>query len=258
MKYLDADVLDSDAKKFTGALIDQWLTGVPFDSFFTRDELNESLYNALQPIVWNLLASDTQMEYEQVCQILWEQGQPKWAGEWRRAWGETQFVSAMREQLNVIQRDLLNDTQYNQSAHAPVQTAYDEEPARLTRYVVRNWLNGIEDPDRYARMEELIGPYALALTTKFWNTPRILPSDDVIYWFDEYMQPSASVFIRKDWDEEKIMGDIEATFNVLEHKVSFEDNSLIHNRARKKFLDAVGQRRGHKSAAAHTPRWNNI
>lgn len=254
MKYLDIDMLDSDAKKFTGALIDQWLTGVSFDSFFPRDELNESLYNALQPIVWNILASDTQMEYEQVCQTLWEQGQTKLAVEWRKAWGEPRFVSAMREQLNTIQRDLLKDTQYNQSADALVQTAYDEEPARLTRYVVRNWLNGIEDPDRYARMEDIIGPCTLALTTKFWNIPRTLSSDDVIYWFDEYMQPSANVFIRKDWDEAKIMRDIEATFNVLEHQVSFLDNSL---KARKKFLDAVGQRRGHKSAAAHIPQRNN-
>lgn len=257
MRHLDADVLDSDAKKITAGLIDQWLHGVSFDSFFTRDELNHSLYNALQPIVWNILASDTQTEYDQVCQLLWEKGQTKLAYEWRNAWGETQFISAMRKQLNAIQHELLKDKQYNQSAYAPVQTAYDEEPARLTRYVVRNWLNGIEDPDRYARMEDIVGPYTLTLTTKFWNTPRTLPSDDVIYWFDEYMQPSASVFIRKDWDEKKIMDDIEATFNVLEHKVSFEDSSLIHNQARKNFLDAVGQRRGHKSAAAHIPQRNN-
>lgn len=244
MKQLDFDVLKHDADDYTVLLIDLWLHGVSFDGVFSHDDLFEFLYPKLQPRVLEVLSSDTMVDYEQVRNIFGTEARPEMAVTARNRWGENQFLNAMHENLDLIEEYL--QCAQPPTAIVPLDIAQlptdDPEPMRLSQYILRNWLNRVCNTDNRPAMEERLLPAVLSLTSEYWNTPRHLPKDDVIYWFDEYMMPAVSPFIRKDWSAEQIIHDIQMTFVTLNTKVVFEDQNFQHTTHRR-FNSAVEQRR---------------
>lgn len=229
MKQLDFEVLEKDAEDFTILLVDLWVRGVSFDGVFSEDDLRAFLYDKLQLRVLDVLSSDTQVDYEQVRDIVGTGGRSEIGIGVRNRWGETQFLSAMCEALDHIQKQLQCAEPAAEIVPflTPTSSIDDPEPMRLSQYVLRNWLNGswTSKEDREALKQQIL-PSVLSLTSAYWNTPRELPKDDVIYWFDEYMMPSTSSFVRKDWSVAQIIKDIQMTFVTLEAKVRVEDQKL--------------------------------
>lgn len=255
MKQLDFEVLERDAEDFTILLIDLWVRGVSFDGVFSEDDLRQFLYEKLQPHVLDVLSSDTQVDYEQVRDIVGTGGRPEIGIGVRNRWGETQFLSAICESLDHIQKQL----QCAQPAAEivpllpPTPFLDDPEPMRLSQYVVRNWLDGSGSKEDREALKTQILPSVLSLTSAYWNTQRELPKDDVIYWFDEYMMPSTSSFVRKDWSVAQILKDIQMTFVTLEAKVMVEDQKLQRT-MRWNLSEAVQQRRAkHTDPISVTP-----
>lgn len=245
MNQLDYDVLAKDAEDYTVLMIDLWLHGVGFDGVFSRDDLSEFLYAQLQPRVLEVLASDTMVDYEQVRDIFGTEARPEMAATARGHWGENQFLSGMRESLDQIQQYLKCAEPAAEIAPLPIliSSTDDLEPMRLSQYVLRNWVNGswTSEEQREALKTQIL-PSVLSLTSAYWNTQRALPKDDVIYWFDEYMMPSTSNFIRKDWSVAQIIKDIQMTFVTLNTKVMFEDQKFQRT-AHWNLSQAVQQRR---------------
>lgn len=245
MKILDIESLDSDTNECTAFLVKQWTNDVQFDVVFDKKQLEYFLYSKVRPMVFDVLACDTPMDYTDVKILLLEKGACDLPVERLTSWGDTQFKNALHERLKDLKNEVTTDVDpdmLHYSAHNSVDSFMSDEPPRLTRYAVRNWLADISSENaKYSDMYSTVYDHVLEKTTAFWNTPTLLPADDLIYWFDEFMAPSTEARFRKHWNVDQILKDIDATFVVLQHKVDFESNALQDSKT--SFINKVRNRR---------------
>lgn len=245
MKILDIESLDADTNECTAFLVKQWTNDVQFDAVFDKKQLEYFLHSKVRPMVFDVLACDTPMDYTEVKDLLLEKGGTDLPVERLTSWGDTQFKNALHERLNDLKNEITTDMDPDMlhfSAHNNVDPSMSDEPPRLTRYAVRNWLADIYlDNTEYSNMYSHVYDHVLQKTTAFWNTPTSLPTDDVIYWFDELMMPSTNANVRQRWSVEQILNDIDATFVILQHKIEAEDNALQDSKT--SFINKVRDRR---------------
>lgn len=244
MKILDLDIIDKDAAQCAEFLVSTWTDNVQYDAVFDKKQLEYLLYSQVRSWVFDVLSCDTPMNYNEVKELLLEKGGVNLPDQRITSWGEAQFTSALKGRLEDIKNQVMinanDDIRF--SMHNLQHRFNDEEPPRLTRYAVRNWLADIYlDNTEYSNMYSHVYDHVLKKTTAFWNTHTSLPTDDLIYWFDEFMMPSAKSNVRQRWSVEQILQDIDATFVILQHKIEAEDNALQDSKTR--FINKIRDRR---------------
>lgn len=245
MKILDIESLDLDTNECTAFLVKQWTNDVQFDAVFDKKQLEYFLHSKVRPMVFDVLACDTPMDYTDVKILLLEKGASDLPVQRLTSWGDTQFKNALHERLKDLKQEVTADVDpdmLNFSAHNSVDQSMSDEPPRLTRYAVRNWLADISSENtKYSDMYNTVYDHVLEKITAFWNAPTLLDTDDLIYWFDEFMIPSTEARFRKHWNVNQMLTDIDATFVVLQHKVEFENNVLKDSKTT--FINKVRDRR---------------
>jgi len=238
MTNRDFVLLTQDARFLTSQMVGLWLKGVHFDAFFPAEELEASLQDKLEPVVFAVLSTDTPLPYEDVVDAVASVAQPNQGVTWRNRWGEEQFLQHMTEQLRYAQQNISAvpsaPPNMPQNVDAPTDQdvvnlfVYEElfeasNAEALSQRILAEWS---EDLSHTQAVQQNISPKILQMTQDFCNQPRTLPLREVMDLFYEQMQPTVAPGLRKNWTSEQVLEDIGHHFSRLTSLIESQEHVL--------------------------------
>ena len=221
MNTLDLDVIENDTDFCAAAVVQGWMKNLPSESEEDYNRFSLFLYTTLWPFVFDILCSDTPMSYQDVKSLIVQQGvkdlEPPFT-----AVTDKEYKKCIEVRMHVAKSQVMSGASRSPwSLQDEKRLQMKGEVERLSHQVVGNWLEGT-----HPHWEKEIYTHVLDKVTRFWAKSSVVEAEDILYWFDYYMTPSANTQERKQWNKQQFLHDIDVTLCVFDYKIQAENEKI--------------------------------
>lgn len=221
MNTLDLDVIERDTDFCVAAVVQGWMKNLPSESEEDYNRFSLFFYTTLRPFVFDILCSDTPMSYQDVKSLIVQQGvkdlEPPFT-----VLTDKEYKKCIEARMHVVKSQVMSGACRSPwSLQDEIRLQMTGEVERLSHKVVSDWLEGT-----HPHWEKEIYTHVLDKVTQFWTKSTFVPFEEILYWFDYYMTPSANTQERKQWNKQQFLHDIDVTLCVFDYKIQAENEKI--------------------------------